>query len=165
MTFNECTTSSRREVQDKNTIAFEEHISKRLSFVRKISRSKAKRHLRNTSKHLNLAITKSISNGRHQTLRNIQTCCHAGICAMLYEKKDPVYLLVRIGGNNALRNMLTELSNKIAVMEAMGMIALTRRTLCIRSSAMLYRHRKSQRQATDRKSPMLWRHSATRRSL
>ena len=90
MTFNECTTSSRREVQDKNLIAVEEHTSKR--FVRKIIRSIDKSE-KTLTKHLNLAITKSISNGRHQTLRNIQTCCHARICAMLYEKKDPVHPL------------------------------------------------------------------------
>ena len=68
MTFNECTTSSRREVQDKNLIAVEEHTSKR--FVRKIIRSIDKSE-KTLTKHLNLAIIKSISNGRHQTLQTI----------------------------------------------------------------------------------------------
>ena len=45
------------------------------------------------TKPMNFADTKSISKEKHQTLRTIQTCCYAGICAMLYEKKDPVHPL------------------------------------------------------------------------
>ena len=56
-----------------------------------LTRNIQNKNQRVLTKPMNFADTKSISKEKHQTLRTIQTCCHSRICAMLYEKKDPVH--------------------------------------------------------------------------